>query len=78
MEYNPLDPDITRNPYPVYAYLRREAPIYRTPLGFLAVSRYRDVLAILRYPARFSSSATPAKFVSITACELGQVESPCG
>ncbi len=57
MEYNPLDPDITRNPYPVYAHLRREAPIYRTPLGFLAVSRSRDVLAILRDPARFSSSA---------------------
>ncbi len=57
MEYNPLAPDITRNPYRSYALLRREAPIYRTPLGFLAVSRYDDVLAILRDPIRFSSAA---------------------
>ncbi len=57
MEYSPLDPEITRNPYPVYAILRREAPVYRTPLGFLAVSRYADVLAILRDPARFTSAA---------------------
>ncbi len=53
MEYNPLAPDITRNPYPSYAFLRREAPIYRTPLGFLAVSRYDDLIAILRDPTPF-------------------------
>ncbi len=57
MEYSPLDPEVTRNPYPAYAVLRREAPVYRTPLGFLAVSRYADVLAILRDPARFTSAA---------------------
>ncbi len=57
MEYSPLDPEVTHNPYPAYAVLRREAPVYRTPLGFLAVSRYADVLAILRDPARFSSAA---------------------
>ena len=57
MEYNPLDPEVTRNPYPSYAFLRREAPVYRTPLGFAAVSRYADVLEILRHPEAFSSSA---------------------
>ncbi len=57
MEYSPLDPEITRNPYPTYAALRREAPVYRTPQGLLAVSRYADVLAILRDPARFTSAA---------------------
>ena len=56
MEYSPLAPEITRNPYPVYAILRREAPVY-PPLGFLAVSRYADALAILRDPARSSSVA---------------------
>ncbi len=60
MEYSPLDPEVTRDPYPAYAALRREAPIYRTPLGFLAVSRYADALAILRDPARFSSAAMAA------------------
>ena len=57
MDYNPLDPEVTRNPYPYYAFLRREVPVCRTPLGFLAVSRYDDVLEILRHPDQFSSSA---------------------
>ena len=57
MEYSPLAPEITRNPYPTYAALRREAPVYRTPEGLLAVSRYADVLSILRDSARFSSAA---------------------
>jgi cytochrome P450 len=57
MDYNPLDPDVIDDPYPVYARLRREAPVCRTPLGFLAVSRYRDVLLALRTPELFSSSA---------------------
>ncbi len=57
MDYSPLAPDVTQDPYPHYAVLRREAPVYRTPEGFAAVSRYDDVLTILRDPSRFSSSA---------------------
>ncbi len=57
MDRSRLDAEVTRNPYPAYRVLRREAPVYRTPLGFLAVSRYADVLAILRDPARSSSVA---------------------
>ncbi len=56
MDCSRLDAEVTRNPYPTYTVLRREAPVY-PPLGFLAVSRYADVLAILRDPARFSSVA---------------------
>ena len=56
MDRSRLDAEVTRNPDPVYAVLRREAPVY-PPLGFLAVSRYADVLAILRDPARSSSLA---------------------
>ena len=65
MRYNPLDPELTRNPYPAYASLRREAPIARSALGFLVVSRYADVLAILRDPDRFSSSAMGALVDSV-------------
>jgi cytochrome P450 len=54
---NPLDPDFQQNPYPKYAELRREAPVYRHPAGFVAVSRYRDVVEVLRSPERFSSKA---------------------
>ncbi len=57
MDYDPLDPNVTRDPYPYYAWLRREAPVYRTHQGFTAVSRYQDVLEVLREPALFSSSA---------------------
>lgn len=57
MKYDPADPQTTQDPYSTYAFLRREAPLYRTPTGLLAVSRYADVLAILRDPVRFSSSA---------------------
>jgi cytochrome P450 len=60
MRYHPLDADVIQNPYPTYELLRREEPVCRTPLGFLAVSRYDDVFAILRDPARFSSAAMGA------------------
>jgi cytochrome P450 len=57
MEYNPVLPEVQENPYPYYAYLRRHAPVYQVPgLGFLAVSRYDDVLAIFRNSHLFSSA----------------------
>lgn len=56
MAYNPLGPEATRDPYPIYARLRREAPLERSALGFWAVSRYEDVHAALRDPRRFSST----------------------
>ncbi|MGH7962933.1 MAG: cytochrome P450 [Candidatus Binatia bacterium] len=57
MQYNPFVPDVQENPYPYYAYLREHAPVYQVPgLGFWAVSRYDDVLSILKNPAVFSSA----------------------
>lgn len=64
MEYNPFLPEVRENPYPYYAYLRNHAPAYQVPgLGFWAVSRYDDVLAILRNPQLFSSASF---FASLT------------
>ena len=55
LEYNPLDPRVRNDPYPYYAALRRDAPVYRVPgLGLWAVSRHEDVLTILRRPDLFS------------------------
>ncbi len=54
---NPLDPAFLRDPYPTYAALRAEAPIHRHPGGFYAVSRYDDVVRVLRDPETFSSAA---------------------
>lgn len=58
---NLMAPALREDPYPVYAELRRERPICRVePGGLWAVSRYSDVLAILRDPARFSNQAFQA------------------
>ncbi|MEX2157844.1 MAG: cytochrome P450 [Dehalococcoidia bacterium] len=58
MEYNPLDPATKRDPYPAYAYLRQEHPVYRIePLGGVyALSRYDDVNFALNHPELFSST----------------------
>jgi cytochrome P450 len=54
---NPIDPGFLADPYPTYARLREEAPVYRHPGGFVAVSRYADVQTVLRTPDVFSSRA---------------------
>src|SRR5687768_11974412 len=49
-------PDIRANPYPLYAELRRNAPVCQVdPGGFWAISRYEDVLAVLKTPRLYSS-----------------------
>lgn len=50
-----LAPEVRQNPYPLYAALRREAPVHWDPgLGRWVVSRYADVAVLLRDP-RLSS-----------------------
>src|SRR5438128_121738 len=64
MEYNPYSPQVQQNPYPYYAYLRQHVPVYQIPeVGFWAVSRYQDILSILKNPQIFSSAAhSPTMF----------------
>lgn len=58
--YTPYDPSINDDPYPVYAQLRREAPIYHNPdLDFWALSRHSDVSAALTDSTRYSSDHGP-------------------
>ena len=46
MDYNPYSPVTQHNPYPIYQWLRDEAPVYHNEnVGFWALSRYDDVLA---------------------------------
>jgi cytochrome P450 len=55
--FSPYDYQIHADPYPVYARLRNEAPLYRNgELDFWALSRHQDVVAAFRDPARFSSA----------------------
>ncbi|MEO3786308.1 cytochrome P450 [Actinocorallia sp. B10E7] len=56
LEYSPYDYRIHEDPYPVYARLRREAPLYRNEeLDFWALSRHADVSVAFRDWERFSS-----------------------
>ncbi len=44
MEYDPTSWEIQENPYPVYRWLRDEAPVYcNEQMGFWALSRFEDV-----------------------------------
>ncbi len=57
LTFSPYDYQVHEDPYPVYARLRAEAPLYRNEeLDFWALSRHADVSAAFRDPARFSSA----------------------
>jgi len=56
VEYNPYAYEIHEDPYPTYAALREQAPVYRNEeLDFWALSRHADVLAAFKDTARFSN-----------------------
>ncbi len=55
--YDPFSPEVVANPFPYYARLREEAPVYPVEKRLWAVSRYEDVSSVLRSPV-FSASAT--------------------
>ena len=52
---NLLSPEFRANPYPYYAMLRCSPPTSVDPGNLWAVSRYDDVLAVLKNPMVFSS-----------------------
>ncbi|WNG41054.1 cytochrome P450 [Archangium violaceum] len=54
--FNPLAPDQIDNPYPLYARLRRERPVFHSPMFDLwVVSRHADISEVELDTARFSS-----------------------
>jgi cytochrome P450 len=56
--YDPFSTEDRGNPYPHYAELRRSAPVHRLDgSGYYLVSRYEDVLFVLKHPELFSSRA---------------------
>lgn len=57
LQFSPFDFDVHADPYPYYARLRTEAPVYRNEADdFWAFSRHADVRAALRDSERFSSA----------------------
>ena len=54
--YQLLSPELKANPYPAYAEMRRSAPVCQVdPGGMWAVTRYDDVMHVLKNPQLFSS-----------------------
>ncbi len=67
VRYSPYDYAVHEDPYPIYARLRSEAPLYRNDeFDFWALSRHADVLAAFRDPAhlsnRFGVTLDPAAY----------------
>lgn len=58
LDFRPGDPDwYLGDPHATYRRLRREAPVFRVePHGFWFLTRYADVHAVSKDPARFCSS----------------------
>src|SRR5215467_1480188 len=50
IQFNPMDPEFVADPYPTYDRLRTEDPVHHSPLGFWVLTRYADVIAMLRDP----------------------------
>jgi cytochrome P450 len=56
VEFSPYAYAFHEDPYPIYARLRAEAPVYHDAKdGFWALSRYEDVLAAFKNPRAFSN-----------------------
>ncbi len=75
--FNPLDPAFQTNPYPLYAELRRDTPVFYSPMyDFWVVTRHANISAVLRQPDIFSSAgalqnnvALPPRVADVLATE---------
>jgi cytochrome P450 len=50
IQFNPMAPEFVVDPYPTYHRLLAEDPVHHSPLGFWVLTRYADVIAMLRDP----------------------------
>ncbi len=67
IEFSPYAYEVHEDPYPIYARLRAEAPVYRNEeMDFWALARHADVLAAFkdtrRFSNRFGVSIDPAAY----------------
>ena len=72
IDYDPFSPEFRADPYPVYEQLRRSAPAYWAERSKMwVISRYDDVIAILKDTQRFSSDAMASVLVGHTPKKAG-------
>ena len=59
LNYNPIDRDAQQDPFPYYAELRKQAPVYRHEAsGLYFISTMDAILEVLAAPTLFSSKAS--------------------
>jgi len=73
MELNPFSHAFHADPYPTYRWLRDNAPVYRHPDGWYALSRYDDVLDASQQPLLFSSAQGTTLETIVTASILPMI-----
>jgi len=73
IQFNPMAPDFVADPYPMYHRLRAEDPVHRSPLGFWVLTRYADVIAMLRDPR-----LTKEPIAAFVAARFGMAVPPPG
>ena len=71
--FNPMDPEFVADPYPMYHRLRAEDPVHHSPLGFWVLTRYPDVMAMLRDPR-----LTKEPIAAFVAARFGMAVPPPG
>ncbi|MGW3566484.1 cytochrome P450 [Streptomyces sp. NPDC000941] len=52
--FDPRDPSVRTDPYPIYRRLRETDPLHQSHFGYWVLSRYADVDAVLRAPGASS------------------------
>lgn len=61
IDFDPMTPEQRECPFPLYARARREMPVfYSERFDLWVVTRYQDIVAILKDPMRFSSAQSLA------------------
>jgi len=66
--FNPFDPDVRYDPFPLYARARREHPVYaHDGLPLVSVFRYDDIQTILKDPTTWSNFFPPPPGVELRA-----------
>jgi len=73
VQFNPMDAAFVADPYPTYHRLRAEDPVHHSPLGFWVMTRYPDVMAMLRDPR-----LTKEPIAAFVAARFGMAVPPPG
>ncbi|MFI5327243.1 MAG: cytochrome P450 [Candidatus Rokuibacteriota bacterium] len=73
VQFNPMDPAFVADPYPTYHRLRAEDPVHHSALGFWVLTRYPDVMTMLRDPR-----LTKEPIAAFVAARFGMAVPPPG